>query len=268
MTTDGEVIEGTGIIHTKEGVVITDAAGKGILVEYSRIQSIKEDKPKAMPEAQPAQGPIAEEPKTAEKAAKSPSESKSSQEAPPGHHRHDGFFLRMLGGYGALNLKETPIFTDGTGTGSISGGSSFFGLQLGFAVLDNLILYGSVTGHLALDPTWAVDGVKLVPLTSTSVGINVYGAGVSYYFDAINAYVSGSAGAARATFTADKTAYSSERGFGMDLQIGKEWWVSANWGLGAAFFFHYSRMDDVGSGNIIPKITNTVVGLAFSATFN
>lgn len=251
MTTDGEVYEGDEIVHTKEGITITDSAGKKTQLKYSDIASIKDDKAQS-----PSAKPSVEKPQNAAK------------DEDPGYHRHDGFFLRMLGGYGSLNFSESPVYSNGTGTVKASGPAGFFALQLGLALTDNIIIYGALNGYATSNPDYYLNGVKQTTTASNSMGINVYGGGLSLYLDSINAYISGDVGVAKTQITVNNTQYSSDSGIGVNLQIGKEWWVSANWGLGAALFFHYSSMNDVALGNVVPKITNTVIGLAFSATYN
>jgi hypothetical protein len=51
---------------------------------------------------------------------------------------------------------------------------------------------------------------------------------------------------------------------------GKEWWVSDNWGLGAALQFHYGSMEDGPSGALgtSPRVHSNAFGLLFSSTFN
>jgi len=249
MTTDGEVYEGDVIVHTKEGVTITDSEGKSTAVKYSDIASIKDDRPQST-----SAKPTVDKPQNAAK------------DEAPGYHRHDGFFLRMLGGYGSLNFKEKPLYT-GSDVGTISGGAGFFALQLGFAFFDNVIFYGALNGYVAQQPKYYVNSVEQ-NMPASTLGINTYSLGVSLYLEAINVYFSGDVGAARTQSTVSNTQYNSETGIGINLQVGKEWWVSTNWGLGAAFFFHYSSMNNIANGILVPKITNTVVGLAFSATYN
>jgi hypothetical protein len=104
--------------------------------------------------------------------------------------------------------------------------------------------------------------VKATATTSNSLGINSYGAGLSLYLDSINAYISADVGTAKTQLTVTNTQAYSESGLGINVLIGKEWWVSKNWGLGAALFYHYSSMNDVATGSVVPKITNSVFGLA------
>lgn len=191
-----------------------------------------------------------------------------SSETDPGYEKHDGFFLRLLGGYGSLAFSESPVYTNGTGTFKASGPAGFFGFHIGYAITENFILLGAMNGYAASNPQYELNGVKSSTTVSNSLGINSYGVGISIYLESLNAYVSADVGSAKTQLTVNNNQANSESGLGVNVQIGKEWWVSKNWGLGAALFYHYSHMNDVGSGSVIPKITNSVFGLAFSATYN
>lgn len=185
-----------------------------------------------------------------------------------GYHTHDGFYLRLLLGLGSLSFSESPIYSNRTGTLGATGTAGFFSLHLGGALAEGFIIHASMNGYAANDPQYEIDGVKQTTTTSSTLGVSSYGLGFTFYIDSINAYFSTDAGVAIARIAVGSISATSKSGFGLNLQIGKEWWVSKDWGVGAALFYHYSSMDDEASGNVIPKITNSVVGLAFSATYN
>lgn len=73
--------------------------------------------------------------------------------AEPGYQKHDGFYLRFLLGAGSLSFSESPVFTNGTGTLSASGPAGFFAFHLGFALTENVILYGAMNGYSASTQT-------------------------------------------------------------------------------------------------------------------
>jgi hypothetical protein len=62
----------------------------------------------------------------------------------------------------------------------------------------------------------------------------------------------------------------SDLGFGVNASVGKEWWVSENWGVGAALQFMAATMKDhqVFAGDSKPTWTAIGFALLFSATFN
>lgn len=257
VVTAKERIEGTIVAKDKTSVTLRMEDGHERQIQRDRIVQIFDDSGKIVytsPALMPAprQDAVAAEQSTAES----------------GFHIHDGLYLRFLLGAGSLNFSESPVFTNNTGTITASGPAGFFAFHLGFALTENVILYGSMNGYSASNPDYALNGTSLKTTTSNSLGFSSYGAGLAVYLESINAYLSGDIGTTTTRLTVGNTNTSSKAGLGINMQLGKEWWVSKNWGLGAALFYHYSSMDDDVSGSIVPKITNSVVGLAFSATFN
>lgn len=188
-----------------------------------------------------------------------------SQQHDEGFEQHDGFFLRMLGGWGAYSFEGTNIYNDKLTFSSLMG---VFHLQLGFAVVDNFILYGSLSGYSSMDITKAeVNGQTQYMSNSMKAGISGMSAGFTYYIMPLNLYIGADIGRAVTILTSGSASLESKAGFGFNLYIGKEWWVSKNWGIGATLFYHYSSLPD-GTPDSMIAHTNTVIGIAFSATYN
>jgi CxxC motif-containing protein (DUF1111 family) len=59
----------------------------------------------------------------------------------------------------------------------------------------------------------------------------------------------------------------AELGPGVSLMVGKEWWVSPNWGLGLAAQLLGASLKDKGGGNA-PLWSVGGLALVFSATYN
>ena len=175
-----------------------------------------------------------------------------------GIHEHDGFFLRLLGGPGYAQMSEKGI---SGGDLKLSGVGMPFIVQIGGVVDDNLIVYGIAGGVTVFNPDleW---GTKTAKTSDTRLMISNFGGGVTYYLMPSNFYFSGSVLASRVTLQFENMKANSKIGFGFNLIIGKEWWVSNDWALGAAIFGHYSQMSDV------ETINNIAGGILFSATLN
>ena len=177
----------------------------------------------------------------------------------PGAELHDGFFLRFQLGAGALSIEngdETPSIMEG-GTGSVN-------LQIGGALVDNLILYGELFVNGATAPTYKRGAVIMQSSDRVSLNVGGVGLGLSYYFgDSFFTGASLRAESMNVEVDQEEKLAEAEDGAGIALQFGKEWWVSSNWGLGVAVEGHLghvsSARDDwsVRSGAIY-----------FSATFN
>jgi hypothetical protein len=182
----------------------------------------------------------------------------ASTSQPPGYHEHDGFYLRLQGGMGYMMTSES--------TGTLHGVSALGGMALGGAVASNLILYGELLDVVEANKSYGGgDGAMIL-----MVG---FGPGVAYYLEPINMYFSGtlifSGLMASPLETKDSKTkgidLTSDIGFGFSMQVGKEWWVSDNWGLGAAFQFHFASMKNK---DVDARITALGFGALFTATYN
>jgi hypothetical protein len=177
-------------------------------------------------------------------------------------NRHDGFYLRLTGGFGGVYTKTSV----GADDDSISGGGADFSLGLGGAVRENLILLGELSGTSGVNPTETVNGQD-ANLNGLTLFATFVGAGINYYFMPLDLYVGGSLGAAQLSLKDDSgNSQSTKFGFGLTATVGKEWWVSTNWGIGlAARMLFASTKADTPLEN---TWTTTTFGLAFSATYN
>lgn len=193
----------------------------------------------------------------------SPEPSVPAQEAPPprdaprgGHHEHDGFYLRFLPGFGYTSMSSSGV--------KVHGGSGAFTFSIGGAVAENFIVFGHLGGSTIADPKVRIHGVDYQG--SGSASLSAFGAGVAYYLMPSNVYFSGALVATHISLRDedDRKFAETKTGGGFDLAIGKEWWVSDNWGLGVAGRFMFANIDDEGGSTI--RATST--SIAFSATYN
>jgi hypothetical protein len=184
-----------------------------------------------------------------------------------GFHSHDGFFMRFNLGFGFLHASETF----GGLTDTYSGFGPTFGAAFGGAVTRNLIIYGELLGTVVSDPDYRVsDGSASYALSGMDMTMAGLGPGVAYYFDPINLYVSGTLTFTQISFSDSSTdePYSdTDVGVGLSLMVGKEWWVSRDWGLGLAGQMHFATMHDNPLG-YSTRMGAAVFSLLFSATYN
>jgi hypothetical protein len=185
---------------------------------------------------------------------------------PQGWHRHDGVFLRFLAGAGHTSMSTTASGIDARMAGAGYG----FGFALGGAVLPNLILFGELLESAAIEPDVDVEG--LPPLQAQAdAGANGVGVGVGYYFGP-NLYLTGTLVATRMVSIDDDgdEIGRTKVGPGLSLVAGKEWWVSANWGLGVAVQLYLARTRDRAPTFAPETPLWRIRGLnaLFSATFN
>lgn len=184
--------------------------------------------------------------------------------ARPGYQTHEGMFLRMLVGPSHTTMTtETPF-----GDMSITGNGATLSFALGGALTPSVIVFGELFASIASRPDVEIGGVSV--MSDGSARVSGMGPGVAYYFPG-NLYLSGTLAFSRLT-AADENGDSvgeSEIGLGMNTLIGKEWWVSPNWGLGVAGQIFLGRMadNDAGADNP-PKWGVAALGVLFSATYD
>jgi hypothetical protein len=180
-----------------------------------------------------------------------------------GFHTHDGFFMRVHVGIAATGFSSTQ---GGTKTNYAGGGSST-GIAIGGVVGCNLVLYGAAFGTSTANPDKQVAGTSTTGDLG-SIGVGAIGPGLSYYFEHLNLYVSATFGLAG--FSADDNSGfrvdESRSGTAFELMLGKEWWVSPNWGLGIAGELFTASLKDKN----VPGLTWSAgaASILFSATYN
>ncbi len=175
---------------------------------------------------------------------------------------HDGFFLRLAPGIG---FNETTSDIAGSSL-KMSGASGLFNFAIGGAVAQDLILHLDVSGVSTSNPKVSVNGSTLTTNVSSST-TTLVGIGATYYMQS-NYYLTGAFGIAKSTNTSYGIDYSTNNGLGVNLMVGKEWWVSDDWGLGIAGQFLFTKCPDGASGGGNPDVKSTSIGLLFSATYN
>jgi hypothetical protein len=181
----------------------------------------------------------------------------------PGAQKHDGFYLRLMIG----PAYATSSVAVGTSDLTFSGIATGIDVAAGYTVAENFSIYGQVTGTSSKDPV-----VKVGTVTDDAdgtLGVYGFGVGASYYVMPLNLYFHGGVLATQLTIETENMAgvtskAESDTGFGFNLGIGKEWWLSDNWGLGAGAQFLFSKVEDEDNDTW----TSFGVTVGVSATFN
>jgi len=179
---------------------------------------------------------------------------------------HDGFFLRLSGGGGPARARIEPT----GGSAELSGSGVDMNLAIGGRIAPNLLLHGTVWGWLLTDPEAKLSvngGGDTTFTTHGDLDMTAVGVGLTYYFMPANAYVSASVGTG--SLTGDKELEGETNdGVAFDFTVGKEWWVSDSWGLGAAVDVGYFSAKDKSLLSIPETWSGPNIGIRFSATFN
>jgi hypothetical protein len=187
-----------------------------------------------------------------------------------GFETHDGVYVRLHFGLGYSEMSASNA-NGGQQLAKLSGDTVSFGVAVGGALTENLILYGTLQTDALASPTLQggfPGGVAAIQgMDDTGLGV-----GVAYYVEPANLYVSGAILASQIEVDG-QDARITQTNFGPGFQgiVGKEWWVSDNWGLGLAAEFVYARMKDSKDVFLIGGPANwsaTAFTVLFSATFN
>jgi hypothetical protein len=182
----------------------------------------------------------------------------------PGRERHDGFMLRLTAGLGGAG---TNIGTDGEPDTNLSGLTGTFSADIGGSLTENLVLHGRFSTFALVDPKVEVGGEDLGEAEDVTVTANLLAAGVTYYFMPVNIYITGAVGLSWLTLSyRDNEGNSTDAGLGVNLDVGKEFWVGDNWGLGIAGRFWWSVLNDE-DGALESDVSMIGGGVLFSATY-
>src|SRR5215471_4156865 len=162
---------------------------------------------------------------------------------------HDKFFMRSAVGICAGSAKlESPGFQ-----AKLDDPGLDVNVAVGYVVYPNLAVHGTLWGWGLNDPAVHITG-QFGGTSFANHGIFqmiAFGGGATYYVMPINAYVSTSLGVGGFSGT-DQLDGQSKHGFAVDVTAGKEWWVNADWGAGAAVSYsHVSAADEsLGPANV------------------
>jgi hypothetical protein len=174
---------------------------------------------------------------------------------------HDGFFLRLSGGFGYAGSS----IDDAGETFKISGATGDVNFAIGGMVSPNFAIHGTIMGFAVTDPTLEWENVGSGTFNG-DVSLAAWGGGVTYYIMPANLYLTGSIGVGTVTVDVDGgPSFDSDTGVVVDLGLGKEWWVGDSWGLGIAGGVMLHSIPD---GGIDENWTGASLGLRFSATYN
>jgi hypothetical protein len=156
-----------------------------------------------------------------------------------------------------------------TGDAVFSGQGFSFGIALGGVIAPNLVLHGVFLFAATDNPDVTLAGTS-VGQSRSSAAVYALGGGATYYVEPFNLYLSGNLVTAFLELDAGDGAghlvYESNAGLGFEGMVGKEWWVSPDWGIGVAAEFIGASMKDKNDSDI--RWTTTSFALLFSSTYN
>jgi hypothetical protein len=177
----------------------------------------------------------------------------------------------MLLGTGYAELIEKNVMGSDL---KFSGTTVPLRFQLGGQVTKNLIFYGEFGFSSQTNPEMEWPGHS-GSTSDVSVSVGDLGIGITYYLMPVNIYFSLSGLYSSVQLEYNNTKSESEIEFdninGINVMIGKEWWVGAQWALGVTLYGYYSDMNvqtSIEGINYEYFTRNYSIGVMFSATYN
>jgi len=180
-----------------------------------------------------------------------------------GYHQHDGFYMRIYAGLGYLSASATYAGV----TETYSGLGATYGAAFGGTIAPNLILYGEFLGTSVTNADLSYGGVTQT-YSGTDLTLVGFGPGIAYYVEPVNLYLSGTLTFTQVSFSDTYSGYpvgDTNLGIGLSLMVGKEWWVTRDWGVGIAGQIHVASMGDPSYDS---RLRAAAFSMLFSATYN
>lgn len=188
---------------------------------------------------------------------------------------HDGFYMNFKAGLGYMDLESDK--TDYSYVDLKSPVSQSLAFKLGGAVNPHLAIVGAMSLSVAAGEVKTRNAYYSDKSDATLLSL-ILGPGVVFYpvqggvldnffigatfglgicgMDLDNAYLSWDYN--------DRTSSNTATGFGVSLEIGKEWWVGDNWSLGVDLVYSYVSGGDVDYDGLEWK--SNVIQLRFTIT--
>ncbi|MDB4928943.1 MAG: hypothetical protein JWM10_1427 [Myxococcaceae bacterium] len=175
---------------------------------------------------------------------------------PPPDTAHAGLMIRAaLGfGYDAVRGDDSPL--------QLSGGAFGTHLAVGWYLVPNLALHGTIWNGLTFNPTGTSPAGRASVSRGNTPAVTGRGVGVTWVFAPLGAFVSASVGFSTIdlqTTVSDVVVIArADLGVGVDVMVGKQFEVSSGWrfGVGAQGFYHRNNVlsrgerEDVTSGGV------------------
>ena len=186
-----------------------------------------------------------------------------------GVHEHDGFMLRLMAGGGVGGGEQKGVDSTGSNHKTEMGGLvGSFSVDVGTTPYENLVLLLRASDIALRQPTVKVDGVELPSRGRAWIGAGFFGPGATYYLMPSNVYFTGTVGISWVVERGPSSsrAHTTDTGIGLNADIGKEWWIDPQWGIGIAGRLWYSRISDKSAFDHV-EYQMAGATLLFSATY-
>jgi len=187
---------------------------------------------------------------------------------PPAEHLHEGFLLRMALGFGYFHDSGNISSSGIGGTATISAAGLAAEISIGGSLSPSFVLGGALLSETAISPAIHYDDGA--PPSNGRANAFVLGPFLDYYTRPSGGlHFGGAIGYATMTIRNKASPIDSAqvKGFGVVPEVGYEWWVAPEWGMGGLFRLMVVRAKESAKGAME---TDTVVApsLLFTATYN
>jgi len=174
---------------------------------------------------------------------------------------------RLTGGFGSGVNSAAGTDSVGDFERTHDGFAGSLSLDVGGAPAENLIVHGRLANHTIVSPDLTLDGRELGEQERSSITAHLLGAGVSYYLMPINFYGTLAVGLSWLRFESKRGRQQyTHPGIAVNADVGKEWWISADVGLGVAARFWYTHASQE-DAEIDLEGTHDYLGWALLASF-
>lgn len=182
-------------------------------------------------------------------------------EGAAGVREHDGVFLHLEVGFGALASKTSGAAVDV----ELSGGGSQLSFALGGAITRHLVLAGQLWLASVSSPEVKLNGDSQGRIPDSTLGLAALGFNVTYYLPR-EFYLSATPSIGTLSAKQGGRKLESKTGVAVRLGAGKEWWVSDDWAIGLGLQLAIAVNEAEGTNP--PTWGSAVAGLGFVATYN
>lgn len=191
-----------------------------------------------------------------------------------GYHRHDGFYLSLNFG---SQIADLAVKSNGQSEIGLSGLGLIGDYKIGWAVKENMILHLTLLGNSINDPSiigltnasvGSIPEISKVGISTAGIGMLI-GGGITKYIMPLNLFLSASVGTGQFMISDNiGSSFTTNVGTSFQLKAGKEWWVSANWGLGLSLSYIRTNANMQYGNNSTERLASDFFGIMFNTTFN
>ncbi len=188
---------------------------------------------------------------------------------PPGAYTHDGFYLRMALGAGALGVTAKTDPDSGSEV-KYSGGGAGMDLAIGGTLDPGIVLGGEFVFQQAVKPDVSVNGNKIGSLTS-NLNFGILGPFIDWFPNPETGFhFGGFLGSAVVTMSDQNgnTNSNSLNGWGGGVHVGYDFWVAQQWSLGVLGKFYGASLHDNNASNNSGNVKVTENASAFTLSFS